>query len=394
MKATAALSRKADWQEALAEALAQLGGPPTEEGPPDLVFLFASVAYADAFPALAARAWEALGPRLLIGCSGQGIIGTAQEVEGEPALSLLAFRLPGALLTALHLRQEEMEGLEGPEAWHHRTGVAPSGAKAWLLFADPFTLDPDGLVTGLSGAYPGIPLLGGLASGHPLARTTYLFLNGDVHEEGAVALALGGPYALRPLVAQGATPIGEPWIITGAHRNLIESIAQRPAYELLVDTLRALPPELQERARSNLLVGLAVDERREEFRRGDFLIRNLLGGDPERGLLAVSAFPQVGQTIQFQLRDAAAADEELHALLGETKAALAQQPLGAILCVCNGRGIGLFGAPDHDARALARHLGPLPTAGFFCNGEIGPVGRQNFVHGFTASIALFVEESP
>ena len=133
-----------------------------------------------------------------------------------------------------------------------------------------------------------------------------------------------------------------------------------------------------------------MDEYRDDFGRGDFLIRNLLGGDRESGAIAVSALPREGQTIQFQLRDAAAADEDLRLLLEEERAAMpAEGSIAALLWSCNGRGQGLFGSPDHDAKAIADILGPIPLAGFFCNGEIGPVGSMNYLHGFTASIALF-----
>jgi small ligand-binding sensory domain FIST len=229
-----------------------------------------------------------------------------------------------------------------------------------------------------------------MASGDQDRRQTHLFLNGDVYDHGAVALALGGAYMVRTIVSQGATPIGEPWIITGAEGQVIHTIARRPAYEVLVETLRELPAEMQARARGNLLVGLAMDEYQQEFRRGDFLIRNLLGVDRDSGVLVVSALPGVGQTVQFQIRDAAAASEDLHAMLGAVTATQGEQPVAALLCACNGRGVGLFGTPGHDARTLAERLGPIPVVGLFCNGEIGPVGSRNFLHGFTASIALVV----
>jgi small ligand-binding sensory domain FIST len=212
-----------------------------------------------------------------------------------------------------------------------------------------------------------------------------------VASDGAVAVALGGAYTVRTIVSQGAEPISEPWTITGADGHFIHSIGQRPAFEVLVNTLRSLPVEDQQRARRNLLIGLAMDEYRDEFRRGDFLIRNLVGADPKTGVLAVGAHPRVGQTIQFQLRDARAADEELCELLDRAKQGLAgSPPLAAILCACNGRGVGLFGEPDHDARAVAEALELSSVTGFFCNGEIGPVGTRNFLHGYTASIALIV----
>jgi len=392
MRTGAAIARHPDWREALAELTGQI---PLLSGEDEvhLALLFASSEYRPEFPDLVARAADLTGAHILVGCSSQGIIGAGREIEGEPALALLVFSLPGAELTAVHLTQEDLELCHAPQDWHRLTGVAPEGASAWLLFADPFTMDAEALVDGLSAGYPGTPLVGGLASGDPRLRGTHLFLNGEVYDRGAVALALGGPYTVRTIVSQGAAPVGETWIITGAQGNVIETIAQRPAYQVLVDTLRGLSPEMRQRAQRNLLVGLAMDERRAEFRRGDFLIRNLVGTDPERGTLAVGALPRVGQTLQFQLRDPAAADEDLRELLGRVRTELGpRQPVGALLCSCNGRGVGLFGTPDHDARTLADFLGPIPTAGFFCNGEIGPVGARNFLHGFTASIALVIPE--
>jgi small ligand-binding sensory domain FIST len=394
MRTGAAAARHPDWREALAELTRQIPLPSGEEDV-HLALLFASAEYRPEFPDLVARARQLTGARLLVGCSGRGVIGAGKEIEGEPALALLAFSLPQAELTAVHLTQEDLERCRTPQDWHRLTGVAPGGTSAWLLFAEPFTMDAETLVDGLSAGYPGTPLVGGLASGDPRVRGTHLFLNGEVYDHGAVALALGGPYTVRTIVSQGAAPIGETWAITGARGHIIETIAQRPAYQVLVDTLRALPAEMQQRVQRNLLVGLAMDERRSEFRRGDFLIRNLMGIDPERGALAVGALPRVGQTLQFQLRDPDAADEDLRELLGRAQKELGgRHPVGALLCSCNGRGVGLFGTPDHDARTLADLLGAIPVAGFFCNGEIGPVGERNFLHGFTASIALVIREEP
>ena len=387
MKAAAAIAQHRDWGEALAEALAQAS---IGEEPVDLAVLFASAEYAPGFSEMTAQAQQALKARVLIGCSGQGIIGPSKEVEGEPALSILALSLPEAVLTPLHLTQGDLEACESAEDTRRLTEVPQGEARAWFLFADPFTIDAERLLDTFSAAYPGTPLMGGMASGNPQVRRTQLFLNGQVLEDGAVALALGGPVSIRSIVSQGCNPIGRPWTITGAEGQIIASIAGRPALDVLMETLNELPSDQQQRAQSNLLVGLAMDEYRDDFGRGDFLIRNLLGADRERGAIAVSASPREGQTIQFQVRDAAAADEDLRLLLEAEKATLqGEESLAALLWSCNGRGVGLFGGPDHDAKAVAEILGSIPLAGFFCNGEIGPVGSKNFLHGFTASMALF-----
>jgi small ligand-binding sensory domain FIST len=385
MQAKAAMSGENDWRAALDEVLAatDLG-----DASVDLALLFASYHHARAYEELVAEAYRASRARHLAGCSGQGIIGPAREVEGEPALSLLRVSLPDARIAVAHVRQQALDGGEG---LGRVAGLSLEDVNAWLVLADPFRLDVEGLLRGLEQAYPGVTLIGGLASGRMDEHRTHVFVDAEVHDEGAVVVGLGGNATVRTVVSQGATPIGQPWTITGARENWLETIGGRPAYQVLVDTVQGLAPDVQERAARNLLVGLAMDEYKEEFRRGDYLIRNLMGVDREHGALAIGAFPRVGQTLQFQMRDAAAADEDLRELLASAHASLgATTPAAALLCSCNGRGAGLFGAPDHDAAGVAQEFGPVPLAGFFCNGEIGPIGGKTFLHGFTASIALIV----
>lgn len=383
MQAKAAISHEQDWRAALDEVLAatDLG-----DSPVDLALLFAGATYTEDFDDLVRRAREASGARHLVGCSGQGIIGPQREIEGEPALSLLRLSLPDATIRVAHVTQATVEGGVGRIG-----GVALEDVNAWLVLTDPFRLDADALIHGMEQAYPGVPIIGGMASGRYTERRTYVFADDTVYDEGAVVVALGGNVAVRTVVSQGATPIGQPWTITGAHDNILETIGGRPAYQVLVETIQGLPADVQRRAAQNLLVGLAIDEYKDEFHRGDYLIRNLMGADRESGALAISGYPRIGQTIQFQMRDAAAADEDLRELLASAHQGLGEaRPVAALMCSCNGRGAGLFGAPDHDADGLAREFGPVPVAGFFCNGEIGPIGGKTFLHGFTASIALFV----
>jgi len=385
----AAITKSADWHEALERAIQEAGIEPAATA--DLTLFFASGDYADHLGAMVRRVQSATGAAVLAGCSGQGIIGPEREIEGEPAVSLMTLRLPGANLKASYITQQQVAAFDGAAAWHQHTGVAPDEVNAWLMFADPFHLDVETLLDGFSAAYPGIPVIGGLASAAAHPHQTFVFMDGEVHSEGAVVIALGGAYTLKTVVSQGCDPIGEPWIITAANGSIIETISHRPAYEVLVETLHSLPADKQQRAARNLLVGLAMDEYKESFGRGDFLIRGLMGADQNSGAIAVGAHPRVGQTIQFQIRDAAAADEDLRQLLTEARETLGDtRPVGAVLCSCNGRGEGLFGFPDHDARSLAQQLGDVPVAGFFCNGEIGPVGKDIFLHGFTASLGLIV----
>jgi small ligand-binding sensory domain FIST len=387
---------------------------PASTPSPDLLFVFASSAFARDYTSLVARAREATGARHLLGCSGSGVIAGTQELEHRPAVALLAVALPGASYLPVRLLEAHVRAAPDPieedrekvAAYWHRvmaSSIATAGAarraapaappevNAWLLFADPFHLDVTALVDGLNAAYPGTPIVGGLASGDQNADRTYLFLDDDVFDQGAVAVAIGGAWSVETLVSQGCTPIGQPWTITGVDGQRIETIALRPAYEMLADTVKALPPHVAMRARNHLFAGLAMDERRHTLSRGDFLIRNIYGADVNTGALVLAARPRLGQTIQFQLRDAQAADEDLRAMLERVPERLAgRAPAAALLCSCTGRGAGLFGAPHHDARTIQEYLGPLPLAGFFCHGEIGPVGGRNFVHGYTACLGLLV----
>ncbi|HCU99916.1 MAG TPA: hypothetical protein DGL25_01840 [Dehalococcoidia bacterium] len=374
------VSTSADWHVAVDQAL---HGVPVDS---DIVFLLVSYHHAERYPEIVDAIHERLRPRILFGCSGQAVITTGREIEGGPGITLLALSLANA---ALNLKRISQEDLDAENPLSERL-LPTDEVNAWVLLSDPFTIDTENLVTKLAEAYPRIPIMGGMASAFPGGRSAYLFEGDGIAPGGALLLAVGGAWTIHPVVSQGAAPIGESWTITEAEGNTVVGIGGRPALEVLMETLRNLPPDEQARAGRNLLVGLAMDEYADELSQGDFLIRNLLGVDRERGALAINDQARVGQTFQFQLRDAKAASEELKSLLDQAFIETNGGVAGGLLCACNGRGQGMFGAPDHDASAVAERFGPLPLAGLFCNGEIGPVGGKPFVHGFTASLGLFV----
>ena len=328
---------------------------------------------------------------LLVGCSGGGLVANAEELENAGGLVLALYSLPGAKLKGVRFTQDQVAAADSENFWPVENGVAKDQVNGWLAFVDPFHLDAESWLRSWNKDYSGVPVYGGLASGNfpePLAQ---VYLDGEVFEDGGVAIAVGGDVALAGVISQGCTPIGEAWTLTRVEQNLIRNIANRPAYAVLSETVQSLPPEEQRKVQGNLHIGLVVNEYLDEFHRGDFLVRNLLGGDPNSGVLAVGALPRMGQTIQFQRRDAAAASEDLNELLAREKARLADTEIyGGCLFCCNGRGKNLFGRPSHDSELVQAHFGPTGIAGFFCNGEIGPIGDKNFLHGFTASLALFV----
>jgi small ligand-binding sensory domain FIST len=355
-------------------------------GPVDLALLFVSARFARFLPGIVAGIREQLRPRALAGCTAAGIIG---EEEGGPAISLLAMRLPGAVITNVRLGEWLRDADAEPERWRDALDLPEADVNGLLLLVDPYRTDAQSLLSGLHRAYPSAPIAGGVASGLVTHRQTWIIADEEIAGEGAVAVAIGGDYTLRPLVSQGCDPIGETWTITGASKQWIDSIARQPAMDVLLDALRTIPPEQRDAAGRNLFIGLAADEYKDAYERGDFLIRGITGIDHESGAIATNALPRTGQTLQFQVRDARTARADLKHVL-ERAARDAPAPVAALLCSSSERNAAFFGEPNADTAALARHFPTLPVTGITTSGEIGPVGRKPFLHGFTAVAALVV----
>ncbi|MFO1513569.1 MAG: FIST N-terminal domain-containing protein [Verrucomicrobiota bacterium] len=330
---------------------------------------------------------------LLAGCSSTALVAGDEELEDNAGIVLALYSLPGAKLDGFYFTQSQVEESANGVSWRAESGIDPARTNGWLAFIDPFHLDSESWLRSWNEAYQNLPVYGGLASGVFADQTTQVYLNGEVYEEGGVTISVGGDVKLAGVISQGCTPIGDTWTLTRVEQNLIHRIANRPAYEVLSETVGQMTSEDQRKVRGNLFIGLVVNEYLEDFHRGDFLVRNLIGGDPQTGVLAVGAMPRAGQTMQFQRRDAAAATEDMSELLARTHIQLGGATVyGGCLCCCNGRGKHLFGKSGHDARMVQKQFGEIGLAGFFCNGEIGPVGEKNFLHGYTASLALFVKK--
>ena len=366
-------------RRAVDEARSSLGGLP-----PALAVLFASAHFFDSAEDLAVAVTEQAGPVPLIGCVAEAVAGGPREVESEPAVSLwLAAGLGPVETYAMEFVRTSSGGTFGG----YRFDVEPGGVH--LMLCDPFTFPAGDLLAHLNDHVPGTVVMGGMASGGLRLRQSRLFLDGRVLAEGAVGAHL--PEAeVHPLVAQGCRPVGDPYTTTRAEGNVIFELGGRPPVVRLQELAAALSSRDRELLVQGLQVGLVIDEYRAEPRQGDFLIRSVVGADPESGAIAVGEEIAVGQTVQFHVRDAESADEDLQRTLAREAAVLDGRPAaGALLFTCNGRGSRLFSGPDHDAGLIAKMLGKIPVAGFFCAGELGPVGGQNFLHAFTASIALF-----
>ena len=358
-------------------------------GPPSLGLLFASSAWIDQAPELLDLLRIHAHLPVLVGCTSGGLVAGDRELPAAGGFVLALFHLPGARLRALHVPATALARNAGAGDLHRATQDLGK-VNGWLIFAEPFHLRGDSWLPAWQDELPGAVFLGGLASpGHQSERAA-VFVNGQCHADGAAVLALAGDVALEPVVSQGCTPVGHAWTVTRSERNLLLRLGNRPAYEVLAETLREMPDEVRARARGNLFVGLAATEYRDELRRGDFLVRQLLAADPKSGALAVGAQPRAGQTVQFHLRDAASAAADLDLQLQDAVTRLGDRAIyGGCLALCLGRGQALFGREHHDAISVQQALGPLPVAGFFANGEIGPVGNRSHLHGFTASLALF-----
>ncbi|MHB2017269.1 MAG: FIST signal transduction protein [Candidatus Xenobia bacterium] len=360
-------------------ALAPLGSPP------DLVFVFVSSLFRNHYHQVPRLMAQHCPQAVVLGCSGGGIIGGGQETEAEPAVSVVAARLPGVEVAPFSVADSELPDLDaGPHAWHDWLKLPAQGERALLLLADPFSVDVENLLRGLDFAWPSATKVGGLASGAPRAGGNALFL-GDLHQSaGLVGVSLSGAVSVDAVVAQGCRPIGRPMVITECHRNALLSLEGRSPAEVLQELFGGLDERDRELMRTSLFLGLVMDASRAAPRRGDFLIRNIVGLDPTRGCLFVGSLLRPGQLVQFHLRDARTSAEDLEHMLGTCSTA----PQAALLFSCLGRGRYLYGHANHDTAMFTRMIGEVPIGGFFCNGEIGPVGGTTYVHGYTSCFAL------
>jgi small ligand-binding sensory domain FIST len=369
--------------DAAREAAREARGGALGRAEVDLAFLFLSPAHLDEAEAAAEAVREELAPRHLLGCVAEGVVARVRELEEGPAVAVWAGALPGAEIECFHVAAVQTDD-----------GIAVAGFPELddpalvTLLVDPFTFPTGPFLASLNERYERIPLVGGIAVGgrHPGAQA--LIVDDAVHAEGAVGAVVSGLPVLT-VVSQGCRPIGREAVITACEGNIVSELAGKPTLERLRSEIVALSSEEQALAEHGLLAGLVIDENRPEYDTSDFLMRALLGADEATGALALGDTVRVGQTLRFFVRDAASADADLRQALAGTLGRA--RPAGALLFTCNGRGMNMFPEPDHDARVVAETLATEALAGFFCGGEIGPVGGKAFLHGFTATLAVFLE---
>jgi small ligand-binding sensory domain FIST len=379
----AGLSTSESAWEAATEAAREARGGALGRAEVDLAFIFLSPAHLVEAEAAAEAVREELAPRHLLGCVAEGVVAGVRELEEGPAVAVWAGALPGAEIECFHVAAVQTE-----------EGTAMAGFPELedpalvTLLVDPFTFPAGPFLARLNETHERIPLVGGIAAGGRRSGTQALILDDAVHAEGAVGAVVSGLPVLT-VVSQGCRPIGREAVVTRCDGNVVYELAGKPALERLRREIAALSSEEQALAARGLLAGLVIDENRPQYDTADFLMRGLLGADQATGALTLGDTVRVGQTLRFFVRDAASADADLRQALGGKLGRA--RPAGALLFTCNGRGTNMFPEPDHDARVVTEMLRTDALAGFFCGGEIGPVGGKAFLHGFTATLAVFLE---
>jgi small ligand-binding sensory domain FIST len=348
---------------------------------PDLAVLFVTAPHTGVLEDIARTVREVLHPGTLLGVTAVSVLSGDREVEEQPAITLWAARL-GAPVTPVRLDTSipsigvAVSGLDHDLVGDHRE-------RTLLLLADPFSTPVEGFLDAAPETYPGLRIIGGLASAARGPGGNRLVLDDQQYTDGAIGALLPPVESLTAVVSQGCRPIGSPMTVTKSEGRIIYELAGRPALERLVELLEGLDDDERALAQSGIHLGCVINEHKVDFDRGDFLIRAVLGGDRDVGAIAVGDEVAIGATVQVQVRDAESADHDLRELL------TGQRAKGALVFTCNGRGTHLFGVPDHDAKVINAHVDGGATAGMFCAGEVGPIGDRSFLHGFTASILLF-----
>ncbi len=360
------------------ELAAELGGAP------DLVIAFTARHAGEVLTEIAHHVHADSPGALVLGATAEATLSGPRELEGTHSISLMAARLPGVTLTPLQFTQAR---IEAPEPWTTLLRDTPD-LRGILVLADPFSTDVRALLETSNENHRGVPVFGGLASAARTPGGNTLFGPDGPTHEGVVGLAFSGAVRIDTLVSQGCKPVGKSFIATRCDRNFIHTLRGRPALEVLREVLQELSPADEALLDNGIFVGRAIDEYRTHHGRGDFLMQGLLGANPAEGALAIAGEARTGMTVQFHVRDAVSADEDLRQLL-EARRTDAAEMRGALLFSCNGRGLRMWQEPNHDAGLIVEALPGVPVAGFFAAGELGPVGPQSFVHGFTASVALF-----
>jgi small ligand-binding sensory domain FIST len=388
MKWASTVATESSLETAVEHAAAQIFADLDQE--PDVLFVFVKTDTPLDLARVPALLRAEFDTSLIFGCVGDGAIGSGKEIEDGNALALTGAVLPGVDVRATHLTDEQIPpAYDARSWWEAALQVRASDDPSFILLGDPFTGPGENLLKGMDRAFPTSTKIGGIASGISQPGTTALFLNDKAYGSGVIVLALHGNIELDAVVAQGCRPIGDPIFVTAVHENLIREFDGKPPRDVLNEVYDKLSADDQELFSSSLFLGIAMDTRRSEFGPGDFLVRNILGMDPQSGALWINTELPLNGIVQLHLRDAVTSAQDLERMLNGYRNLHHTRPGGVLLFSCLGRGAQLYGQPDHDCDAFRRLVADVPIGGFFCNGEIGPVNGKTFLHSYTSSFGLF-----
>lgn len=358
----------------------------------DLALLFATTDYQAEYPTLLATVREVSGAPSAVGCSGMAVITSDGEFEGEPGVAVLVVASDALRARSLLAPVGASEASSPGATIRRLIDPLPDGPRLLILLPDPFSVQMARLLAEIEEDASVLPIVGGAASGRHGERRSFQWQGPEITVQGAAGLLLTGDFALRLGVAQGCQPIGQPSRISRAQGNKIVELGGRPALERLQETVAALPKQEAERAAHSLFAGIALEEAEHPIGQGDLLVRPLVGVDPNSGIVAVAEQVREGQTIQFVLRDARAARADMRRMLESLYAATCRiRPRFGFYFNCLGRGVGLYGDPNHDLTLIKEFFGDLPLIGFFGNGELAPVGGRNYAHSYTGVLAIIGE---
>jgi small ligand-binding sensory domain FIST len=357
----------------------------------DLTIIFVSPQFKDKYKEIPKLIRDRISSGHFLGCSGGGIIGGGKEAEQQAAFSMTCANLPDVEIQGIHTDTMKLPDQDtAPSVWREWLGVDVEKNPSFIFLADPFSFQGEEFLAGVDFAYPNSSKVGGLASGAQAQGGNALYLNDKIHNNGLIGLALSGNVGMDTIVAQGCRPIGEPVKVSKCDGTLLTGMDGQPPLELLQSVYEGLDENDKSLVQTSLFLGIEMDPLKDNPQQGDFLIRNIMGVEREIGGIHVGTLLREGQLVQFHLRDKAMSAEDLKLMLTRYKANKNfKNTSGALLFSCLGRGQYLYGKPNHDADMFRDHIGDIPLGGFFCNGEIGPVGKTTFLHGYTSSFGIF-----
>jgi small ligand-binding sensory domain FIST len=387
MKWYSTVSENADIEKAFKECTSDLQKESSDLI--DLVIAFVGSDFQESYDLLPQLITEKFPGAVFLGCSGNGIIGNGKEVEHKPGFALCFASMPEVTISPFHLLDSDLpDGDDSPDKWEKVVGVEASSHPDFIILADPFSMRGQNLVNGLDYAYPGSTIIGGISSGGRQPGTNALYLDNQFVTEGTVGVSLSGNVQIDTVVAQGCKPIGNLMRVTKCDRNILEELDGKKPFDILGELYSGLSEKDISLFQNSLFLGVVMDPFEDNPGIGDFLIRNVIGADQERGIISVGEMLSEGQIVQFHLRDSKTSIENLEEMLDDYNTQEIEEGSGALLFSCLGRGSYLYGTPDHDTDLFKSKVGPIPLTGFFCNGEIGPVGDTTYIHGYTSAFGI------